>query len=138
MKEFELTSHFEEWKDEMDKAWEVYCSILGVQPNVNFAFSRRVKKIVKNNSRTPDGVPQCENCDNCLFDDNLEAAHWVAGSNAPKDGRMACRPSHFVDHALEVSSGLTSGEHAGAARIIWGRMTDEERKWLEKNFGHLL
>jgi hypothetical protein len=80
----------------MQQAWDDYCDYLGYVPHVDFAFSKNSKREI----RERDGN-ECQNHDDCPFEETYtEVAHWVQGSDDPKDGRVSCRPSHFIDHAM--------------------------------------
>lgn len=124
--------------EEMQEAWNEYNAYLesiGMQAqHPDFAFSSRVKKIIRARDNN-----QCQNHDDCPFEDEYtEIAHYDhtrnGNYNKEKNGRVSCRPSHYLDHSMEASEGLTSGQHKWASDQIWKRMSRKEKNWIRKNY----
>lgn len=92
-----------------------------------FAFSSGVRKRLLNRDRADVWTGETE---------KLEAAHITHDRsdpdyNNPANGRMLTARNHYIDHVNRVGrNGLTLAANNAALRLIWLRLSEEERQGL--------
>lgn len=92
-----------------------------------FAFSRKTRQQIYNRDRGKsrwsdepgeEAAHILHNRDNPLYDD-------------PSNGRMLTKREHYLDHLnREGRNGLPPEGNRAALRLIWKRLSEEERKGL--------
>lgn len=92
-----------------------------------FAFSSGARSQILNRDKKDVWTNETE---------NLEAAHITHDKrdpryNSPENGRMLTRRNHYIDHYnREGRNGLTIPANNAALRLIWKRLSPEERQGL--------
>lgn len=132
-----LPNHSGDHQDQMSALWEEYveyCESIGYIPHEpDFAFSRSSRRAIW---RRDEG--QCQQCAGGCANRSLECAHYSHERddyyNDPDNGRLLCRPQHFIEHYEQHDPYLKPHQHQWAAGKIWLRMNSEERKWLKENY----
>lgn len=102
--------------------------ILGVIFLSQFAFSSGIRKMIFNRDMGKD-----------VWDgstESLEAAHITHDRsnpdyNKPENGRLLKKRNHYLDHYNRVGrNGLSLAANNAALRLIWNRLSEEEREGL--------
>ena len=93
-----------------------------------FAFTSQIRRLIKGRDHRQD-----------VWDgstENLEAAHITHDRRDPRyndasNGRMLSRRNHYIDHLNRAgNNGLPIKGNNAALRLIWQRLTEEERVGL--------